>query len=386
MVLKSVDQSQLSRAEKLACLVILQTLLLGLTGCGRAGDQSAGLQLDHQAPLIETTANLSGRRSSKHLKQLSQYQLFQGQIAELEPASNVIEYEVNTPLFSDYSAKQRLVRLPPGTSANYHPVDAFEFPVGTVLAKTFYYWNDFRDASQGRRIIETRIMLREANGWVGLPYVWNADQSDAELSVAGAVQEVQWLHADGETRNNLHLVPNLNDCKRCHLLDSMVPIGLTARNLNRQFEYDGTNENQLARWSELGILAGAPPPAEAPRLAVWDNPNSGSIDARARAWLEVNCAHCHNPKGPARNSGLHLTADVSDPYQLGVFKTPVAAGKGTGGRLYSIVPGKPEESIMLFRLETTHSGSMMPEFGRSLVHKESVALIREWIAGLDTPQ
>ncbi len=130
---------------------------------------------------------------------------------------------------------------------------------------------------------------------------------------------------------------------------------------------------------------GAPTPAEAPRLAVWDDPASGTLDARARAWLEINCAHCHNPDGPARNSVLDLLASQRNPTSFGIMKTPVAAGLGSGGRSYDIVPGQPDQSIMAYRIASTHPGVMMPELGKRLVHEEGVALIREWIAAMPVP-
>ncbi len=324
----------------------------------------------------------SRRKQSKYPQQLSEYKLFRGELAHLEPAEGSIEFNVNTSLFSDYSAKQRVIRMPPGTSAKYEPKEAFDFPVGTLIAKTFYYAHDLSDLSKGRRLIETRILQRTDEGWIGLPYVWNEEQSDAILSLAGAAVEVNWIHHDGATRSNTHVVPNLNDCKRCHQSESMSPLGPTARNLNRDLDYDQGQENQIAYWTRAGLLSDAPEPIDAPKLAVWDNPETGTLDQRARAWLEVNCSHCHSPKGPARSSGLHLNVDVMDPYQLGVFKTPVAAAKGTGGRSYGIVPGKPEDSILLYRLETVEAGALMPEFGRSIAHPESIALIREWIASM----
>ncbi len=370
--------------------LIFAWAVIPLSGCREQPSQTAipptvtSPTADAQPASVPVSHSVR-RRSDSYLKLLSDYQLFQGDLVNLQPATGVTQYDVNTPLFSDYSAKQRLVRLPEGTLAEYDPVKTFGFPVGTVIAKTFYYPADMTDASQGRNLVETRILLHEAGGWVGLPYVWNAEQTDAELSLAGATVDVQWIHHDGSQRTNTHIVPNVNDCKRCHQSDTLSPLGPTARNLNREFVFEHGSENQLAHWTRTGLLNNAPAPAAAPKLAVWDDPHSGTLDARARAWLEVNCAHCHNPQGPARNSGLHLNIDVSDPYQLGVFKTPVAAGKGTGGRLYGIVPGKPDESILLYRLETTHLGSMMPEFGRSLVQAESVALIRQWIATMETP-
>ena len=90
------------------------------------------------------------------------------------------------------------MKLPPGTHAAYNDREAFEFPVGTVIAKTFAYPRDARDPSQGRRLIETRILMRKGEGWLGLPYVWNAEQTEATLELAGATQDVQWIHSDGE--------------------------------------------------------------------------------------------------------------------------------------------------------------------------------------------
>ena len=91
------------------------------------------------------------------------------------PAEGVIPYDLNSALFSDYAEKFRFVKLPAGKPASYRDVDTFEFPVGTVIAKTFAYPRDARDPSKGRRLIETRILKREPDGWVGLPYIWNAD-------------------------------------------------------------------------------------------------------------------------------------------------------------------------------------------------------------------
>ena len=68
--------------------------------------------------------------------------------------------------------------------------------------------------------------------------------------------------------------------------------------------------------------------------------------------------------------------------KFGFWKAPVAAGKGSGGRKYDIVPGRPDESILLFRMESQDPGILMPSVGRTLVHTEAVAMVREWIQGL----
>ena len=90
--------------------------------------------------------------------------------------------------------------------------------------------------------------------------------------------------------------------------------------------------------------------------------------------------------GPRSNSGLDLLASQQNPTSFGIYKPPVAAGIGSGGPAYDIVPGKPDQSILAFRIASTHPGIMMPELGKRLVHKEGVALVREWIAAMAARQ
>jgi len=360
--------SQAAPARIVVALLIAVSISVVSSGCS-----------SHEPPKTQ---------AEEPLQTLSEYGLFVGNGATQEPVEGVVPYNLNSALFSDYAVKYRFVRLPPGTSATYNASEAFDFPVGTVIAKTFAYPHDARDTAaaqkpDGRRLIETRILKRTDKGWIGLPYIWNEEQTEATLDVAGGTVDVAWIHTDGKNRTDNYIIPNTNQCKGCHEgTNGMEPIGPKARHLNRDFSYAEGMENQLAHWTRLGLLKGAPAPDQAPRTPVWDDPNSGTLDARARAWLEINCAHCHSPTGPARNSGLDLLASQSDPTKYGVFKSPVAAGRGSGGLEYDIVPGKPDESILAFRIGSTHPGIMMPELGKRLVDEEGVALIREWIAAM----
>ena len=147
--------------------------------------------------------------------------------------------------------------------------------------------------------------------------------------------------------------------------------------------YAGTEQNQLALWTREGVVAGLPALEQLPHYPLWDDPDGASLDARARAYLDVNCAHCHAPNGPASSAALDLRFSQDVLRRFGVFKRPVAAGRGSGGRLYDIWPGRPEESILLLRLESTEPGVMMAELGRTLVDREGVALIRAWIAAMN---
>ena len=103
---------------------------------------------------------------------------------------------------------------------------------------------------------------------------------------------------------------------------------------------------------------------------------------RARAYLDINCAHCHNAAGAADTSGLHLNFDAPMDRNFGICKSPTAVGQGSGDRLYDIYPGRPDESILVYRMEHTDPAIAMPELGRSTVHVEALRLMKEWIGGL----
>lgn len=314
---------------------------------------------------------------------LSDWGFFEPPLAELVPVSDVAPYELNTPLFSDYAFKSRFIRLPPGTSAVYDSMEVMQFPVGTVLIKNFYYQLDLTDPQSRRRLMETRLLIHEERDWSALTYIWNDEQNDAVLEVAGRNLPVSWKDERGLLKEINYSVPNLIQCKSCHEKSGLLtPIGLSARQLNRECVYPGGVANQLVHWQETGILQGLPLSRDWPRLPQWDEPASGSLDQRARAWLEINCAHCHRMEGPAKNTGLYLTFNESDPYRIGILKPPVAAGRGSGGLRYDIIPGDPEASILIYRIRSVDPGVMMPELGRQLPHTEGIELVSEWIRQL----
>jgi uncharacterized repeat protein (TIGR03806 family) len=307
---------------------------------------------------------------------LSAWRLFTGKSADLHPNDRVVPYDLVTPLFSDYATKSRFVWMPVGTSAVYNDTQAFEFPVGTIFSKTFAY----PESAGKQRLIETRLLVHGNDGWTALPYVWNDGQTEAELQVAADPTVVHWTHPSGKVYTIDYVIPNQNQCKECHEKSkAAIPIGPKARNLNKDFDYPDGRANQLAYWTKVGYLKGAPDPAQAPRAVAWDNPASGTLEARAKTYLDVNCAHCHNSGGSANTSGLFLDAGQADLMRLGVCKVPVSAGHGAGDLLFDIVEGKPEESILIRRMDSDLPKVMMPELGRTLIHREGVDLIREWI-------
>lgn len=319
------------------------------------------------------------------LQRLSDYGFFTGPPANQAPASGTIPYRLNTPLFSDNAVKLRFLRLPQGASVRYNDSSVFDLPVGTALVKTFAFPNDARHPEKGRRLIETRVLLRDEAGWRGLTYVWDEAQSDAFLDVAGDTREVSYTDEEGRRRKHAYQIPNLNQCKGCHnLAERMTPIGPSARQLSGPLSADGKGRSQLEDWAQAGMLTGLPAHDQLPPAIVWNDPSTGTLEQRARLWLDINCAHCHRPQGPAGTSGLFLGAGVTDPLHLGIGKTPVASGRGSGNLRYDIQPGDPSASILLHRMASTDPGIMMPELGRTQPDPKAVALIREWIADMNT--
>lgn len=335
---------------------------------------------------------------------LSDWGMLAREDGRLVPGEGVEPYDLNTPLFSDHAGKFRTIWMPDGASARYSSDDVFDFPVGTVITKTFFYaigpdgglmrgdeagdiWAapEVLDLSRVH-LVETRILVRGETGWTALPYVWNAEQTEARLMRTGDAQRFDIASAGGATETVNYLVPNVNQCAGCHATNNTTreiqPIGLAARHINRDFDYAEGRENQLDHLIAVGYLTGAPDAASAPRAADWTD-TALPIGERARAWLDINCAHCHNPVGPADTSGLYLDPETEWGPNFGLCKTPIAAGPGSGGRHFDIVPGEPDQSILIFRLESLRPDVMMPELGRSVVHDESVALIRDWIETLE---
>jgi len=326
---------------------------------------------------------------------LSDWAVFVRQGDELALNAGVIPYELKTPLFSDYALKLRTVWMPAGTAAIYDAQAEFQFPVGTIISKTFHYrkadaWQaadyQVRISAQAdvqapldladNVLIETRLLIRYADGWYGFPYVWNAAQTDATLEIAGDVKRIALVR--GETVEDLnYVVPDVNQCSGCHTPNHSVaelrPLGPKSWQLDRSYAWWGNDHSQLTNWNEHKLLQQAPAAT---------TPAPTSLAQQAREYLDANCAHCHNPSGAADTSALHLNIDAPVDRKLGVCKTPVAVGRGSGDFTYDIYPGRPDDSIMIFRMRHNDPAIAMPELGRSAVHLEGVALISEWIAAM----
>ena len=328
---------------------------------------------------VYSSVNEEAILSNDYPSKLSEYGFFSDQVKQI-PEAEVLPYSLITPLFSDYADKNRFVYVPQGQTAEYQNNEVFKFPIGSVLIKTFSYKKINSNDSQ-RTLIETRLLLNKKSGWDAVTYVWNKDQDEAYLSIAGKTVLTEYFDDSDTPINIRYRVPNKNQCKECHLKnDTLVPIGPKPRNLNRIVHYSDGPMNQLLKWEAMNLTAKNH--EEITSVADFTNANE-SLDKRARAYLDINCGHCHSKTGSANTTGLYLNLNETNKKSIGIFKPPVAAGRATGTLKYSIVPGHPDQSILLYRMISGEPDIMMPESGRAIAHQEGIDLIREWITAME---
>ncbi|SEA15243.1 conserved hypothetical protein, HNE_0200 family [Chitinophaga terrae (ex Kim and Jung 2007)] len=307
-------------------------------------------------------------------EKLSDYGFFEGNLRSLRPKAGVLPYYLATPLFTDYTLKDRFIVLPADSAMRYKGAGLLEFPDSTFIIKNFAYLN----SRQEKVMIETRLLFRDPadHQWKVMNYLWDSTQQDARQWILGKKIPITLLDDSGAAHTTVYQMPNTNDCKRCHINNSVLtPIGPKARNLN----HDAGKGNQLQQWAKLQKLAGLPGISAVAKLPDWQDSVNYSVKERARAYLDVNCAHCHTHGGDAYNTGLFLEYEQQNENHLGFMKSPVSAGGGAGGLDYDIVPGDALHSILAYRMNSTVPGTAMPELARTVIHKEGVALVSRWI-------
>lgn len=348
---------------------------------------------------------------TENCEKLSDYNLFANKRnPTANPNEGGIPYDLSTALFTDYASKYRFVFVPEGKVANYSEHEAIDFPVGTVLVKTFAMPKNtsFRDGKE--TLIETRLLIHRESGWVARPYYWSS-KKDAVLAIAGKTIPNMKTNHKGVDLTFSYSVPKATSCTSCHSVVPLLqgaddtrgavfkPIGPKARFLNKDYDYDGIIANQLTYWEQKGILANVPSNMGAVSKApvFTDNTDINALTSdqlmdTAKAYLDINCAHCHrseytlpepNYAGPAGGSGLQVEYNrpvEENPGKFGVCKTPVAGGHQDYPN--DVIPQDPDNSYLLFRVSTTDQRHRMPELGRSTVHTEGVSLLRAWINNL----
>jgi uncharacterized repeat protein (TIGR03806 family) len=256
--------------------------------------------------------------------------------------------------------------------------EILNFPVGTILIKNFYY--DNVQPANNTQLLETRLIIRKQEGWVFANYAWNDEQSEANFDMNGSTKDVQWLQ-NGEVKSVQYRIPSGAECHTCHkVLEIAKPIGPKPRNLNLTYNYSDGSANQLDKLVNVGYLENSLP-SSISQLPDYNN-SSETLEQRVRAYLDVNCAHCHSEETHCAYRPLRL--DFSDTENLTNIGVCVDADTDLGFDLGHIVePGDARNSVLHFRLSSIEPSNRMPLMARTILHVEGVQLIEEWINSLN---
>lgn len=356
------------------CLIALTTVI---SSCSNSDDEKPEEYIEISPVQVDLTQIPYAK--------LSDYKFFIGPIKDQKPALGVLIYEPASSLFTDYAHKKRFIWMPKGTKATYEAdSEILNLPVGAALIKNFYYENVQNTIPIGStRIIETRIMIRKSTGWIFAEYVWNTEQTEAYLDMAGSNTTVEWKDENQNIRvADSYRIPSDQQCMTCHKKNEKpIPIGIKPQNLNFNYSYTTGQENQLTKWIDAGYLENNLPATITSTVNYMDE--SQPLELKIRSYIDINCAHCHQTNShcdyrPMRFA-FNETADLAN---MGVCVDTEDMADFPPALSKIVNPGNFNRSMLHYRLNTDNESYRMPLLGRSEIHTEGVALIEEWINSL----
>lgn len=314
---------------------------------------------------VDTANPIPAPGSGTPVNRLSELGIFVGNPADQIPRPDFHPYNVNVSLYSDGASKLRFVYVPPGTKINVTN-DRWTIPDGAYLVKTFYFPRDARNPALGRKLIETRFLVKRSNGFVVSTYLWNDEQTDAVASGGNVNVPISWIDESGAEHDDHFHVPGTSQCQSCH---SERALGMRTR---QWAEVTPGTTGQLERFVESGVLDGMPPGAD----ALQDPSGTAPLDERARSYLDANCAHCHGPGGSAASTDLYWDLDSTT-----MSKLPACRSASTvDGTDRVLVPGSPGQSTFLARMLSSDPFLRMPRGPTHVPDGQGIAVLNEWVA------
>ena len=323
---------------------------------------------------IHHFVELDGEGDSEPPSLLSETGIFKS-LATMEVVEGFIEYDVNLALWSDNAIKRRWIAIPDDELIQFDPTAPWNFPQGSVLVKHFEM-ELLEGDPNSRRALETRILIHRQEGWQGFTYRWNEQGNDANLLTGREQEPITIELENGASRTQLYEYPSRTDCLACHTEAAGRVLGVTTRQINRDFNYPKRTDNQLRSWNHIGLFSqdiGSYLQYE--QLPALEDTEQ-SVASRSRAYLEVNCAMCHQP-GATSPVPLDLSYDTALENMGIVNVEPQAGDLGIdGAKLF--VPADPSRSLLLQRMLTT-GADRMPPLSSHLVDENATSVIGQWI-------
>jgi putative heme-binding domain-containing protein len=359
------------------------------------GEDSAGelFLLEHERTnqVYRLVPNQATRPGGEFPRTLSQSGLFAA-TRDHVPAAGVVVYRINAEAWSDGARAERLLAIPGDGRIEVDPSGDCRPPDGSVLARTVSLDVFEKGAPEPRpRRVETQILHREAGSWRPYTYIWDDDQRDAILAAAGGASRTLSVpdgQAPGGRRALVYRFAARSECVLCHNpwvearttvfgVQSASPLALGCAQLDRDGPPPDLGENQLQRLERSGYFARPLPAGRRPLVDPYDG--GATLAARARAYLQVNCAHCHS-----QHSGgtalIALGADLTLEETRTVGARPFQGTFGIDDARI-IAPGEPARSVLFYRMAKMGPGRM-PRIGSREIDARGLRLIADWIAHL----
>jgi hypothetical protein len=217
--------------------------------------------------------------------------------------------------------------------------------------------------------LETRFLVKNSTGAYGVTYRWRDDQSDADLVASAGLDELL-------PSSQVWRFPSRSECMTCHTTSAGYALSFNTRQLNLSNSFSGVMQNQLSALEQAGYFSDQPDPLSIlPRFFVSDD-DTQSLEIRARSYLAVNCAPCHQPGGGGGGTwdvSADLTTEATGIIR-GVLNNPHGDPENR-----IIAPGDTARSMAVTRMQGAADLNRMPPVGNRVTDTVGVELLTQWI-------
>ncbi len=334
--------------------------------------------VDYAGGIYRLIENPHFGRPSDFPRLLSETGLFTDTAAH-QPAPGVYRYDLVAEPWMDGASADRFMALP-GMSSITTARDRqhWQYPAGAVFGKSI----SLPDSRMGRspQRLETQLLYFDGEQWRPYSYIWNDAQTDAELAPAEGGTRTMGMAAGvvpGSEGQQTWRIHSRAECTTCHTHSAGFTVGFFPQNL--QVPDPATSRNQLTRLTDLELFAEAFESRDLEPSICDPYDKSLELESRARAYLMVNCAHCHR-RGGGGTSHIEFPIEHKLDRMRGLDAQPT---QGTFNILHArvIAPGDPFRSVLYHRVSTIGRGHM-PQLGAQVIDEAGVAVLFDWIAAL----
>ena len=290
-------------------------------------------------------------------------------LATMEAHEGIVPYEINLPFWSDHATKRRWFSIPDLPPTMQWAKDAnWQFPDGQVWIKHFDIETELGNPASKKRL-ETRFLVKNSSGAYGVTYRWRDDQSDADLVASAGLDEVL-------PSSQVWRFPSRSECMTCHTAAAGHALSFNTRQLNRIEEFSGVWQNQLNALEQAGYFSNPVDPMTFLPKFISSDDDTQSLEIRARSYLAVNCAPCHQPGGGGGGTWdvrAHMPTELTGIIR-GVLNNPHGDPENR-----IILPGDTARSMAVTRMQGAAGLNRMPPIGNRVTDTVGVELLTAWI-------